>query len=460
MTAPLTCSGIPGIGDVAWGDHVCHFYGTSNELSETLVPYFKAGIANNEQCVWVTSDSLRASDARSALGSVVPNLAELEERGQVILVESEHWYSCLAAGGAEAIIQSWLHHEELALQKGYTGLRVTGSANGVPKETAWPMLVAYETMVNAIIKGRRVVALCSYCLGRYTCQELLDVIALHQYGVTKRTDGWGIVESGWMRGAREELHRLSQATEFRDQFLGVVTHDLRNPLNSIMLATHSLLHSEHELRPEDRQKLYSRIMRSAQRMANLIADLADLTRARSGHHLPIRPAPADINAICKMVCEELDLIHPGRSVKLDLHAAGQGVWDRARLAQALSNIVGNALQYSPANSSVTVRTYDGPPRVIRVNEHALVPLEHESLYIQVHNWGEPIDPELLPHLFEPFHRGSQTATSMGLGLGLFIAERIIASHGGSIEVQSTRDQGTTFTIHLPRQLSESGLCVN
>jgi sigma-B regulation protein RsbU (phosphoserine phosphatase) len=197
-----------------------------------------------------------------------------------------------------------------------------------------------------------------------------------------------------------------------------------------------------------RRKLHGRIVSSTQRMGQLITDLLDFTRVRMGRGLPIQYTPTDINGICRTVCEELELAHPGRRIELLLDALGPGMWDRARLVQAISNIVGNALQYSPMDSSVTVRTHDA---------YASGGTPHEEgLFVEVHNWGDPIPEDLMARLFEPFHSSTQSQSSSGLGLGLFIAERIISGHRGQVRVHSSSEDGVRFTIYLPRDPQRVG----
>ncbi|MFL5347492.1 MAG: ATP-binding protein [Hyalangium sp.] len=230
---------------------------------------------------------------------------------------------------------------------------------------------------------------------------------------------------------QEELHRTA---EFRERFLGIVSHDLRNPLNAIALSAGVLLREE---LPPRARKAAGRISQSAHRMARMIGDLLDFTRGRLGGGIPILRQPVDLRLICRPVLEELRVAWPDRELRLLAEGALQGEWDGDRLAQLVGNLAKNALDYSPPDQPVTVTLRD---------EGAWVRLE-------VHNLGDPISPELLPQLFEPFRRGMRNddgSQSTGLGLGLFIAQQISVAHGGTLEVRSTQEEGTTFTLRLPR----------
>jgi signal transduction histidine kinase len=229
----------------------------------------------------------------------------------------------------------------------------------------------------------------------------------------------------------EELRRTA---EFRERFLGIVSHDLRNPLNAIGLSAGVLLREELPVRA---RKAAARISESANRMARMIGDLLDFTRGRLGGGIPISRQPADLRLICRPVLEELRVARPERELRLQVEGDLQGEWDGDRLAQVVGNLVKNALDYSPENHPVTVTLRE---------EGAWVVLE-------VHNLGEPIAPHLLPQLFEPFRRGMRNEEgyqNAGLGLGLFIAHQISRAHEGTLEVRSTHEEGTTFTLRLPR----------
>ncbi|HEX8438353.1 ATP-binding protein [Archangium sp.] len=228
--------------------------------------------------------------------------------------------------------------------------------------------------------------------------------------------------------------RLRQTAEFRERFLGIVSHDLRNPLSVINLSANLLLRQE--TLPERALRLAQRIALNAEQMGRMIADLLDLTRGRLGGGIPITPAPADLDPLGRRVVGELEVAHPDRELRLEARGNLQGEWDLDRLAQLIGNLLKNALDYSREGTPVTLSLQD----------------EGERVRLEVGNRGEPIPAELLPLLFEPFRRGGSRAgsASSGLGLGLFIVQQIATAHGGTVEVRSSREEGTVFTVRLPR----------
>ncbi len=221
---------------------------------------------------------------------------------------------------------------------------------------------------------------------------------------------------------------LRRIAEFREMFIGVLGHDLRNPLGAIVMAAGLLLRGG-RLNDQDRDTV-ARILRGSQRMSRMITQLLDLTRARLGGGLTIEPKPTDLREICRDIAEEFES-------RIEVEAEGDltGTWDHDRLAEVLSNLGGNALEYATPGTVVTIRA------------HA----EETAVVVAVENQGPPIPPDVLPFIFEPFRRAQQIkkSTTGNLGLGLYIAQQIVLAHGGTLEAESV--EGTTrFVMRLPR----------
>jgi PAS domain S-box-containing protein len=233
------------------------------------------------------------------------------------------------------------------------------------------------------------------------------------------------------RRARDELQSRA---EYEQQVIGIVSHDLRNPLNVIAMAGSFLLQRG---RLDDQQgKTVARIVAATERATLLIRDFLDFTQARSTGRMPVHPTDANIRDLARQVFDDLHLVYPDRHATIRHEGEENGWWDPNRLIQLFSNLVGNAFQHSPDQGTVSVLT-QGFERDVR---------------IEVHNDGDPIPAEHLPRLFEPFERGASTpSTERSIGLGLFISRQIVLAHGGTIEVRSTAEQGTTFVVCLPRR---------
>jgi PAS domain S-box-containing protein len=232
------------------------------------------------------------------------------------------------------------------------------------------------------------------------------------------------------RAATDATHRA----EFEQQLIGIVSHDLRNPITAILMSAQALMRRE-DIDPLILKSL-ARIASSGERASRLIRDLLDFTQARLGAGIPIQRCPLDLHELIRQVVEEVQQAHPHRDLLFEASGDGRGEWDPDRLHQIATNLAVNALAYSPSESVVRVRTWA---------EDSLVMLE-------VHNTGKPIPEGMLPMLFGPFRRGQEMKHSPAgnIGLGLFIVDQLVRAHGGTIDVSSTEDEGTTFRVRLPR----------
>ena len=228
--------------------------------------------------------------------------------------------------------------------------------------------------------------------------------------------------------------REKDRADFERQLIGIVSHDLRNPLSTIGMGV-SLLSHDRELAPSSITTVL-RIQRSVELMVRMVNDLLDFTQARLGGGLPMVLAPMSLHAVARQVVDELQMTFPDRELRLETEGDGDGVWDPDRLGQAVLNLVTNALKYSPLGAAVRVSVRG----------------ETDRVELQVWNAGKPIAPDVLPNIFQPMQRGSAAVDPRGrsVGLGLFIVRHIVDALGGSITVTSSADAGTTFTLSLPR----------
>ncbi len=238
--------------------------------------------------------------------------------------------------------------------------------------------------------------------------------------------------------ARKAMEReLRSAHDLRAQLLSVVSHDLRNPLNAIVFTVPML---QRTIRTEPDARMLDRIASAAKRMDAIIGQLLDFSRAREANGFPISPSPCDLRQVCDAIVDELRMAHPGCLISVDGPAVLEGVWDCGALGQVLSNLVGNAIQHG-----------DGGQVFVRLRE------DSARVRIDVQNGGDPIPPDVLPHIFDACRRGTEKrAHTHSLGLGLFITRRIVEAHGGTIDVRSTPEEGTCFTVVLPPAVSDPG----
>jgi signal transduction histidine kinase len=233
----------------------------------------------------------------------------------------------------------------------------------------------------------------------------------------------------------ESITRYSGAIgASKERFLAILGHDLRTPLGAIITATKFMLETG-ELN-EPHLTLVTRVANSSRRMHQMVEDLLDFTRTRFGDSISIVRADADLRRIVADVASEMGTTYPKSSLQVEATGDLRGQWDCDRLTQAFTNLVGNAVQHGSADAPVRI-VARGLPDEVRVS---------------IHNGGAFIPKERLDSLFDAMQRarGDGARDKRHLGLGLYIVEKIVTAHGGSIEVTSTAEEGTTFTVRLPR----------
>ena len=220
-------SGIEVIHDIVWGTHFCLFHKTREDLLQILVPYFKAGLEQNEYCMWVTSQPLPPEDARKALTTVVRDLDERIHKGQLEILDYTDWYTKSGRFKAGEVLQGWVSREAEALARGFDGLRLAGNALWLEKKD-WRSFNEYEREVNDIVGERRMLALCAYSLERCGAAEIMDVLSSHEFALVEREGKWEIVESGARKRAAEAIRERDRELSVRnevDRIFSSVLHD-------------------------------------------------------------------------------------------------------------------------------------------------------------------------------------------------------------------------------------------
>ena len=234
------------------------------------------------------------------------------------------------------------------------------------------------------------------------------------------------------RHLAHELVERTEALHMNEMLTAALGHDLRNPLSAMMMGAQLL-----KRRSTDAElvRAAERIISSGTRMGQMIEDLLDVVRARLGGGIAIKPAGADLGAIVEGVVQEICSARPEAQIKVLQEGSLKGSWDAGRLAQVVSNLLGNAVQHGAADAEIVLRLDGTQP---------------DQISFTVTNSGV-IAPELLRDVFVPFRGGVKgTTRSQGLGLGLYIVQHIVHAHRGTVDVQSGVDNSTIFRVQLPR----------
>jgi signal transduction histidine kinase len=287
-----------------------------------------------------------------------------------------------------------------------------------------------------------------YAIGFDLDQLVAEYRALRASVIRRWTSEFGQAD----HAALEELTRFNEAIDealadsvarygaiverAKTMFLAILGHDLRTPLSAVLSAANGLLLAEDE--GNRTLKTAALILRSGQRMSQLVSDLVDFTRTRLGDGLPLVRRPMDIGVAAQEATEETQAVFPENTIRLTRSGDLRGTWDEGRVKQSLTNLIENAAQHATAKTPVTVSASGDGDHVV----------------LTVHNHGTPVPEPDRARIFEPLVQVAETSSpviSTHMGLGLYIVRQIVQAHGGTVDLESTESAGTTFAMKLPRQ---------
>lgn len=189
------------IARLPWGSHVCHFYDDRADLLDLLVPYFIAGLENNEYCMWVTTSPVRQSDAFNALLDALPDLDRHLKSGQLEILDCRNWYLRDGLLDAERVLEDWQSKAAHAKKRGFEGLRVTGNPVWLNDPAEWAPFMEYEALVDERLVGSRIIALCTYHMEKCSAQDVVRVMMRHRSTVFLTSQGWELAPGGAIRKA-------------------------------------------------------------------------------------------------------------------------------------------------------------------------------------------------------------------------------------------------------------------
>ncbi|MGF7163686.1 signal transduction histidine kinase [Rhodoligotrophos appendicifer] len=225
-------------------------------------------------------------------------------------------------------------------------------------------------------------------------------------------------------------------SDSRSLFLGILGHDLRNPIGSASMAAQMM--GRKQLSDDKKAELTSQIVITMERATHILDDLLDITRKSFGREIPLVRTEMNMGELALQLAEEMRSLSKGREIKVDVSGDCAGAWDRGRMGQLLSNLIGNAVQYSFEGTRIVVTVAD----------------QSDTILISVRNEGPTISAETIKTIFDAMTRGPAAVNnprSANLGLGLHISKLLVVAHGGTIDVASSAELGTTFTVVLPRR---------
>lgn len=448
MKEKLRKTGINILGDVPWGTHFCLFFQTKEDLVDILIPYFKAGLENNEFCLWVTSELLSEKEAKKAMRKTLPGFDQYLKKGQMEIVPHSKWYLKSGVFSLQRVLNAWIDKLNQGQALSYDGMRVTGNTTWL-KRRDWRDFADYEAEVNNVIDKYRMIAICSYSLQKCGACEIIDVVSNHQFALIRREGKWEIIESSKHKQAKalleqkvkEATRQLKKQHKAQQNFFIDLAHELKTPL-TIMKGSLDLALGKNGKKIRKNFESFTRFHETQKeevdRIDKIINDLSILAKADT-KQLALQFQKIRLDKLLEKVCLRLRAIAEQEKKKLEckepmpLTVMG----DKERLEQLISNLLDNAIKFTKPESGRIQLSLTKDQNIAKM---------------QIQDNGVGIPKKDLPHIFDRFYRGDNARRHpklRGSGLGLAICDWIVKEHHGKITVKSTSGKGTILTVSLP-----------
>jgi len=431
----LRSSGVGIIGDMDWGTHFCHFYQTKEDLTNILVPYFKAGLENNEFCMWITSNPLSVEEAIESMQKVMPDIKKYLDTKQLEIIPYNEWYINDDEFNSKNVLKGWVEKVNESTHRGYERIRVTGNVSFLDKKD-WDDLIDYEEKLDRIVDNLQIMVLCSYPLDECDANQIIDAVNKHQFTLIKREGNWTMVENTRHKKTEEALNQVKERFDRQlDQLTYITSHDLQEPIRMVISFSQLLKRRYKGIYDEDADEYIDFIMDGAHRMKDLIDDLQTFsqlnTRAKKSE-------PVHMDVVLNEVLDNLktSITYNESQISYDYLPVIMG--DPSQINQLFHNLITNAIKFQR----------EGPPKI-----HISVGELSEKWLFSVKDEGIGIHSRYHEQIFKIFKRLHPREKYEGTGIGLVICKRIVERHGGRIWVESKLGEGSTFYFELPKIIS-------
>lgn len=412
------------LGKMPWGTHICLFYKTKKDLIEVLVPYLKAGLQNNELCMWITCETFNRQEAESAMKKAVPNFDQYLEKGQIEILAHSIWYFDEGHFDMQRVLDGWIGKLNKALTDGFAGIRVAGDMGWLQKET-WRNFAEYEHDINESIGMHRMLAICAYQLDKCRVPEIIDVMNNHQLGLIRQDGQWTLAKNAERKRADERFLEYQEQLKSLVSELSLTDEQERHRIASELHGRISQSLAVSKLRLDIlRQSVTGRELRKAldEICGSLGGMITDTTSLASDLSYPVLYELGFEIAVAGLLSEQIEKKH---GIKTEFIDDGQikPLDDDARLLMFhnVQELLNNVAKHSQATKVIA--------SIDRVGSQIRVTIEDDGVG------------------FDPAEAMSQAVARSEFGL--FGIRTKLAHLGEHIEIESAPGCGCKVTIMAP-----------
>ena len=235
MSKTIRKTGIPFIPALPWGSHTCAYYSSTQDLIDLLVPYFKAGLLQNEFCLWIVWDDLTVSKARKAMRNPLSKIDKVRINHQMEIIPQNDWYFKHRSMDAVSVRKAWMKKLSSALEQGYEGLRTCGIAPWLTGK-GWKDGAQYEKKVDGLISGKKVLLICAYSIRRYSINELIEALNYHGSVLIKLKNKWEYIKLAKQETITPSAEEYGKLTARERQVMRLVSEGLTSGEIASMLS--------------------------------------------------------------------------------------------------------------------------------------------------------------------------------------------------------------------------------
>ncbi len=463
-------SGISVVGDRPWGTHFCNFYESGRDLLDMLVSYFKAGLEDNEFCVWVVSEPVSEGEAWDGLRRAIPEFDDYVSKRSIEIFDGRDWYLKGGVFDSKRVMTSWNEKLDRALDRGYAGLRGSGNTAWLQKKD-WRAFSEYEQVVNDSIVGRLATLLCTYGLESCGANELLDVVGTHQFATAMRHGRWELIETPELKQAKAEIKKMNDELESRvlhrtkeleaanrklteaqaalahvnrvtsmGELTASLAHEINQPISAAVTSANACIRWLTDDAPNlDKARAAAvRIVQDGTRAAEIISRTRQLFQKSTPQWELV-----DVNEVIREMIVLLsgEAARYSISVRMELgEDLPQVMGDRVQLQQVVMNLVMNSVD--------AMKDVDGTRELAIQSQRA----EEGQLLVSISDTGVGLPPQQADQIFNAFF----TTKPQGTGMGLRICRSILESHEGRLWAADNPPRGACFYIALPPKVEAQG----
>ncbi|HXA00738.1 MAG TPA: MEDS domain-containing protein [Cytophagaceae bacterium] len=468
-----TYSGIDIIGYIPWGTHFCSFYDTRKDLLEILIPFFKAGLENNEFCMWITSPPLTINEATNALKEMVPDIDDYIAKQSIEIISHVNWYTKGGLFDPENVNRGWRQKLDYALERRYIGMRVNGN-EGWLEGNVWKNFIDYEMRLDNSIHDSPIIVLCSYPLKKCTASTVLDVARVHEMVISKRNERWEILEVPQLKKTKAQLNKMNGILEQQvaqrtkeleiivaqlkeeitsrkkaeeelakiandlmqrntnlQQFTFIVSHYLRAPIASILGISNVL---KCDLSDEEKSEIQQFLFNAVKQLDEIVKDLNNILQTK--FEITEKKELVYFSTLVSAIKLSIENVIRKENVQIimDFSAIDQITTIKSYMHSIFYNLISNSIKFRHPDKTPVLRIKSETDK-----EKMRISFKDNGIGIDLNKQGEKI--------FGPYQRFHMNIE--GKGLGLFIAKIQVEVLGGNINVKSDPNIGTEFIIELP-----------